>query len=112
MKRSLCYQSKFLTLLALAFAIAACESVKTPVTPEPDISVQPIADVKKAQPLVVASALPNLRIVGIQHTASVGSDGRCSIVFYCTVSNLGTAPARSFVVGMRGWGTQTIPTCT
>ena len=112
MKRSLFNRCAYLSLMVLAFVVSACEGVRMPVTSEPAISGQPVGEAKGALLLDVAAALPNLRIEGIRHTASVGSDGTCSVVFYCTVGNRGAAMARSFVVGMRGWGTQTILTCT
>src|SRR5262245_47829527 len=56
----------------------------------------------------VLAALPNLRLEVITHQATCGIDGLCTVKFYNTVCNRGTATAWSFGVAMKGWGTPTI----
>ncbi len=62
--------------------------------------------------IFAAASTPNLRNEGISHAASCGSNNYCSVVFYNTICNRGTATVWSHVTGMKGWGTPQISTCT
>lgn len=117
MKASFISPCVTVSLVVLTFILASCDGIKTPVTPDSANSANGIPGqvVRKSDqlPQVLATALPNLRVEGIRNVAGpVQFDGTCSVTFYCRVANRGTATARSFVLAMRGWGTQTIMTCT
>ena len=116
MKRSIFNQCVFFSLVVLVCGAIGCQRVETPVAPETGAGGQGVDNASSSslatQSPTSVTALPNLRVEGIQHTASCGSDGTCSVVFYSTVYNRGTGSSRSFVLGMRGWGTPTISTCT
>ena len=59
-----------------------------------------------------ALAQPNLQVLGVTHIAYTYPDNTCSVRFYATVKNVGTATSNSFVVGAKGWGVASISTCT
>lgn len=58
----------------------------------------------RGQPQIRTSDQPNLQVTAITYDYQVGHDNACSVRFYVTVVNAGTAPARSFCTGMNRIG--------
>jgi hypothetical protein len=108
-------------MLAVALLFLALDLESMPSLPVVD-EAPAVEPAPPAEPNVVpepglelayaAFAQPNLQVASVRHVAYTYPDNTCSVRFYVTVKNAGTATSNSFVVGAKGWGVPTISTCT